>query len=160
MNVWTRAQSVQIQVSEKILPGFNIGFDKEIPSETEKELRSFVSWVESRYRMPVTLWVDFAYRHYLVRRDGKRVGYLFFWADWADYPVFDDPEKLPEIRLAVRTEKSTMEEILTSFIEAISDYFAWICNELHEEYETDETVVEEILQEYLYSRHRIEQQAK
>ena len=152
MNVWKQAQSIQLQVSDKIEPGFNIGFDKRIPPEIENEMRSFVNWVESKYRVPITLWVDFEYKHYLVSREGNRVGYLFYWADFADYPVFNDPDNIPEIRLPVRTEKSTMEEILTSFIEAISDYYAWICNELHEGYKANKSEVEEILQEYLSSR--------
>ena len=152
MNVWEKAQSVQLQVSEEIEPGFNIAFDRKIPPETENEMRSFVSWVESKYHVPITLWVDFEYKHYLVSREGSRAGYLFYWTDFSDYPVFDDPDAIPEIRLPVRTEKSTMEEILTSFIEAISDYYAWICNEVHEGYTSNENDVEEILHEYLSSR--------
>ena len=149
MNIWDTAQSVRLQVSEAIEPGFNIGFDRNIAPETEKELRSFVAWVEERYCIPITLWVDFENKHYLVRRDGKRVGYLFYWSDFSDYPVFGKPEDIPQIRLPVRTERSSIEEILSSFIEAVSDYFAWICNELTEGYVPDENDVEEILQAYL-----------
>lgn len=152
MNVWEKAQSVQLQVSDEIEPGFNIGFDKRISAETVMELRSFVSWVESRYLVPISLWVDFEYKHYLISREGKRVGYQFYWTDFIDYPVFDDPDNIPVIRLPVRTEKSTLEEILTSFIEAISDYYAWICNEICEGYTANESDVEDILQAYLSSR--------
>ena len=152
MNVWEKAQSVQLQVSDEIEPGFNIGFDKRISAETVMEMHSFVSWVESRYLVPISLWVDFEYKHYLISREGKRVGYQFYWTDFIDYPVFDDPDNIPAIRLPVRAEKSTLEEILTSFIEAISDYFAWICNEIHEGYMANESDVEDILQEYLSSR--------
>ena len=52
----------------------------------------------------------------------------------------------------MRTEHSTMEEILTSFIEAITDYYAWLCNEMYEGYTPNEDEVEEILQAYLCSR--------
>ena len=45
-----------------------------------------------------------------------------------------------------------IEEILTSFIEAIMCYYAWICNEIDDSYEPNEAEVEEILQEYLRSR--------
>ena len=152
MNIWKKAQSVQLGVSEGIEPCFSIGFDRRIPPETENEMRSFVSWVESRYSIPITLWVDFEYKHYLVSREGKRVGYLFYWTDFSDYPVFDDADNIPEIRLPVRTEKSTMEEILISFIEAISNYYAWVCNELNEDFTPSESDAEEILQEYLNSR--------
>ena len=151
MNIWDKAQNVQLQVAEGIAPGFSIGFDEKIPAETKEELTRFVSWVESRYRLPVTLWVDFEYKHYLVSREGRRVGYLFYWADFSDYPVFSDPDDIPAIRLPVRTEHSGMEEILRSLISAISDYFAWIRNEIHEGYVSDENEDEEILQSYLNS---------
>ena len=81
-SVWKKAQTVELKVSENILPEFNIGFDKRIPIEVEQELSSFVTWVESNYRIPITLWVDFEYNHYLISRSGKRVGYLFYWADF------------------------------------------------------------------------------
>lgn len=151
-SVWLKAQTVQLQVSEKILPEFDIGFDKRIPKNLEQELRSFVNWVESNYRIPITLWVDFEYNHYLISRDGKRVGYLFYWSDFSNYPIFNNAEEIPEIRLPVRTEHSTIEEILTSFIEAISNYYAWVCNEISENYEIDENEIEEVLQSYLKFR--------
>ena len=151
-SVWKKAQTVELQVSENILPEFNIGFDKRITKEVEKELRSFVNWFESNYRIPITLWVDFEYNHYLIRRDGKRVGYIFYWADFSTYPIFNNKEDIPQIRIPVRTEHSSIVEILTSFIEAIDDYYAWICNEICEEYKSDKNDVEEILQVYLKYR--------
>ena len=60
-NVWRKAQSLQWKVSEHIAPGFDIGFDQQIPADTQNELRSFVKWVEQNYRIPITLWVDFEY---------------------------------------------------------------------------------------------------
>jgi hypothetical protein len=151
-SVWKKAQTVELQVSENILPGFDIGFDKRIPTEVEQELRSFANWVQRNYRIPITLWVDFEYNHYLISRSGKRVGYLFYWADFTSYPAFNNAEDIPEIRLPVRTEHSTIEEILGSFIEAITDYYAWICNEIYAGYTPSQDDVEEILQEYLSSR--------
>ena len=151
-SVWKKAQTIELQVSENILSEFNIGFDKRITKEVEKELRSFVNWFESNYRIPITLWVDFEYNHYLIRRDGKRVGYIFYWADFSTYPIFNNKEDIPQIRIPVRTEHSSIEEILTSFIEAINDYYAWICNEICEEYKSDKNDVEEILQVYLKYR--------
>ena len=151
-SIWKKAQTVELKVSENISPNFNIGFDKRIPPDVEQELRSFVTWVENNYRIPITLWVDFEYNHYLISSSGKRVGYLFYWADFYSYPTFNDSEDIPQIRLPVRTEHSTIEEILTSFIEAITDYYAWLCNEIYEEYTPNEDEVEEILQAYLASR--------
>ena len=151
-SIWTKAQTVQLQVSENILPEFNIGFDKRIPIEVMQELRSFVTWVENNYRIPITLWVDFEYKHYLITRSGKRVGYLFYWAEFSSYPTFSNSADIPQIRLPVRTEHSTIEQILTSFIEAITDYYAWLCNEICEGYTPNAADVEEILQTSLSSR--------
>lgn len=150
-SVWTKAQTLELKVSENISPNFNIGFDKKIPPEVEQELRSFVTWIENNYRIPITLWVDFEYKHYLVTRKGKRVGFLFYWADFSTYPAFDNEEDIPQICLPVRTEHSTIEEILTSFIEAITYYYAWLCNEMHEGYTTNDDDMEEILQTYLHA---------
>lgn len=150
-NLWLRAKRIQIQTSEDIGSGFDVGFDNKIPLETQNELRKFVKWVEDNFNIPITLWVDFEYKHYLLRKDGKRVGYLFYWTDFSTYPVFLNKEDIPEIRLPVRTEHSTMDEILGSFVEAITDYFAWICNEISEGYEINEEDVEEVLQAYWIS---------
>ena len=150
-SVWQKAQTIELEVAKDILPEFDIGFDRKIPTDIEKEMCSFVAWMEENYCIPITLWVDFEYKHYLIRRDGKRVGYLFYWADFSSYPVFDNKNNIPQIKLPVRTEYSSIEEILTSFIEAITDYYAWICNEIGN-YEQDEKDVEEILQAYMRYR--------
>ena len=151
-NIWCKSKQVTIQTSKDITGNFDIGFDNEIPEITKNELKKFVSWVEKNFNIPITLWVDFEYKHYLKDRQGKTVGYLFYWSDFNNYPNFENIDDIPEIRLPVRTEHSTIEEILTSFIEAITCYFAWICNEISENYVPDEKVVEEILQEYLKTR--------
>jgi len=151
-SVWIKAQTLELKVSESILAEFDIEFDKRISQEVKQELCSFVTWMEHNYRIPITLWVDFEYNHYLIRQSGERVGYLFCWTDFSTYPVFDNADNIPQIRLPVRTEHSTIEEILTSFIEAIIDYYAWICNEICEGYEQDENDVKEILQAYLECR--------
>ncbi len=147
-NVWKRAQSISLQVADDICPGFDIGFDKRIPQDVQQALRAFVEWAETHYRFSITLWVDFEYKHYLIKRDGKRVGYLFYWADFSSYPVFDNAEDIPTMRLPVRTEHCTIEDILRSFCEAITCYFAWICNEIYEGYSTTDDA-DEILEEYL-----------
>ena len=151
-NIWYRAKQVLIQTSDDIKDGFDIGFDDEISEEIKTELKNFISWVEKNFNLPITLWVDFEYKHYLKKSNGKQVVYLFYWSDFDTYPIFENIDNIPEIRLPVRTEKSTMEEILTSFIEAITCYFAWICNEISEKYVPNEKDVEEILKEYLKKR--------
>lgn len=149
MNIWEEARKLDIQTSEDIVGGFSIGFDKKIPEEVKDALIRFVYWVEDNYYMPVTLWVDFKYNHYLVNKEKQRVGYKFYWVDFDTFPVFDNWDNLPVIELPVRTEYYTLEEILASFIEAITLYFAWLTNTITEDYEPDPEMVEEILQTYL-----------
>ena len=147
-HLWNRAKQVQIQTSAEIVGGFDIGFDSKIPEETKDALMKFVYWVEDHFALPVTWWVDFKYNHSLMGQNGKRVGYKFYWADFANYPVFENPDDIPVIELAVRAERQTMEEILTSFIEAISRYYAWL---LQEDAIPDKSEVEQVLQAYLIS---------
>ena len=94
--------------------------------------------------------MDFKYNHYLLDADGKRVGYKFYWADFD--PVFENPDDIPVIELPVRTEHWTMEEILASFIEAISQYFMWLTNIPITEPNQDE--IEEVLQAYTKRRDK------
>ena len=148
-HLWNRAKSLQIQTGPDIAGDFDIGFDKKIPQEMRKELKRFVHWVEDHFYLPVTLWVDFKYNHYLIDRAGNRVGYLFYWADFTSYPVFNNPDDIPIIELPVRTEHWTIEEILTSFIEAITQYFGCLMNEITDDTKPDEIEVEEVLQAYL-----------
>ena len=148
-HLWNRAKQVQIQTSSDIVGNFDVGFDDKIPEETKDALMKFVYWVEDNFYLPVTLWVDFKYNHYLIDRTGKRVGYRFYWADFASFPVFDNADDIPVIELAVRTEHWTIEEILTSFIEAITQYYAWLTNTITDDTEPDEREVEEVLQAYL-----------
>lgn len=148
-HLWKRAKEVKIQTSSDIMGGFDVGFDDKIQEETKDALMKFVYWVEDNFYLPVTLWVDFKYNHYLINRDGKRVGYRFYWVDFAEYPVFDNPDDIPVIELPVRMEHWTLEEILTSFIEAISQYYTWLMNESVKDYIGDETEVDEVLQAYL-----------
>lgn len=148
-HLWERAKMVKIQTTPEIVGNFDIGFDDKIPEETKDALIKFVYWVEDHFYLPVTLWVDFKYNHYLIDRTGKRVGYRFYWADFASYPVFDNADDIPVIELPVRTEYWTMEEILTSFIEAITQYYAWLTNTITDGAKPDFCEVDEVLQAYL-----------
>lgn len=152
-HLWNRAKDVQIQTGSEIAGGFDIGFDPKIPEETKDALMHFVYWVEDRFSLPVTLWVDFKYNHYLLNAGGKRVGYRFYWADFASYPVFENPDDIPVIELPVRLERYTMEQVLTSFIEAISAYYAWLTNSLTDGTAPDDGEVEEVLRAYLQDRN-------
>lgn len=148
-HLWNRVKDVNIRTSPDIVGNFDIGFDRKIPEETKDALMRFVYWVEDHFYLPVTLWVDFKYNHYLIDRNGKRVGYRFCWADFTSYPEFNNPDDIPVIELPVRLENWTIEEILTSFIEAITQYFAWLTNTITDDTKPDEGEVEEVLQAYL-----------
>ena len=148
MNIWEEAKGITIQTSEDIVGNFSMGFDKRIPEDVKDALARFAYWVEDNYPLPVTLWVDFKYNHYLVNENKQRVGYKFYWVDFESFPVFDNWDDLPVIELPVRTEHYTMEEILASFIEAITCYFAWLTNTIGDDYQPESDVVEEILQAY------------
>lgn len=148
-HLWNRAKQVKIQTASDIVGSFDIGFDSKIPEETKDALMKFVYWVEDHFSMPVTLWVDFKYNHYLMGQNGQRLGYKFYWVDFANYPVFENPDDIPVIELPVRTERRTMTEILTSFIEAISEYYAWLLNTNTDTSVPDEDEVMQALQAYL-----------
>ena len=148
-HLWNRAKEVNIRTTPDIVGNFDIGFDSGIPEETKDALMRFVYWVEDHFHLPVTLWVDFKYNHYLMDRKGKRVGYRFYWADFENYPIFENPDDIPVIELPVRMENWTIEEILTSFIEAITQYFAWLTNTITDDTKPVESEVEEALQAYL-----------
>lgn len=148
-HLWNRAKYLPIQTGPDIVGNFDIGFDSKIPEETKDALMRFVYWVENHFRLPVTLWVNFKYNHYLIDQKGNRVGYRFYWADFTSYPVFNNFDDIPVIELPVRTEHWTLEEILISFIEAISQYYAWLTNISMNDAEPDEDEVEEVLQAYL-----------
>lgn len=151
-NLWETASNLPIQVSQDIVGGFDVGFDDGILSETKDALMHFIYWVEDHYSMPVTLWVDFKYKHYLIDRTGKRVGFRFYWADFATYPVFENFDDLPVIELPVRMEHYSLKEILHSFIEAITMYYVWLHNEINDFVDVDENIIEEILDAYLNSQ--------
>ena len=148
-NWWENARQLFIQTGAEIVGGFNVGFDDEVPEETRDELMKFVYWVEDHYPVPVTLWVDCKFNHYLMNRDKQRVGYRFYWADFDNYPVFEKEEDIPVIELPVRTEHWTMTEILGSFIEGITQYYIWLSNAQGEGAVPEEALTEKILRQYL-----------
>ena len=148
-HLWNRAKELKIQTSPDIVGGFDVGFDDNIPEKTKDALMKFVYWVEDNFYLPVTLWVDFKNNHYLVDQNGNRVGYRFYWVNFTNYPVFNNPDDIPMIELPVSIECWSMEEILTSFIEAITQYYTWLTNTITDGNAPNEGEVEEVLQQYL-----------
>ena len=152
MQLWNRGEALRIETGAEITGGFDIGFDPRIPEATQDRLMHFVYWVEDRFSLPVTLWVDFKYNHYLVDEKGKRVGYRFYWAAFKAYPTFTDPDDIPVIELPVRTEHRDMEAVLRSFIEAISLYYMWLGNDITPECTPDSERADKILKAYLHTK--------
>ena len=151
-HLWNVAKKVRIQTGPEIAGGFDVGFDGKIPEKTKDALMDFAYWVEDNFSLPVTLWVDFKYNHYLLDQDKAHVGYRFYWADFAAYPRFENPDDIPVIELPVRTENWTLEEILISFIEAISQYYFWLTDAMEEGCKMADEDVEAVWQAYLADR--------
>ena len=148
-SLWENAKELNIQVSGDITGGFDLGFDAGIPEETKDALIRFAYWVEDHYALPVTLWVDFKNKHYLIDQNKRRVQYRFYWVDFENYPVFQNPDDIPVIELPVKAGRQTMEEILTAFTEAVTHYFAWLANMPMHDFRPDHALVGSILQRYL-----------
>lgn len=142
---WDRSHELAIQTGPDIVGGFSIGFDDEISEETKDLLMHYVHWVEDHYHIPVTLWVDFEYKHYLRKDNGKKAAYRFYWVEFNTFPVFTNEADIPVIRLPIR---GNMEAVLTSFTGAITNYFVWLSNEMVEGYEPDTVTVEAVMQTY------------
>lgn len=151
-HLWNRAKAAAIQTAPDIAEGFDIGFDDRIPEATKDRLMDFAYWVEDHFSLPVTLWVDFKYQHYLLDSRKKRVGYRFYWAEFSTYPLFENEADLPVIELAVRTERQTMETILRAFAEGISRYFLWLLQEDPGAYLADSAEISEVLEAYWQRR--------
>lgn len=142
-NIWDYSHELHIQTGPEIVGGFSIGFDDGISEEAKDLLMHYVHWVEDYYHMPVTLWVDFEYKHYLRNENGTQTAYRFYWVAFDTFPVFEKEADIPVIRLAVRHH--TVEETLTAFTEAITCYFAWLANKKPV---ADRTTVEAIMDAY------------
>ena len=148
INIWEHAKDIQIQTSQEIVGGFSLGFDDKLPEENKARLTDFAYWVEDHYPMPVTLWVDFKYNHYLLDKNKQRVPYKFYWVDFENYPVFLKEEDIPVIELAARTEHTSAEQLLSNFASAITHYFAWLNNAYLKGFIPDEADVESILRRF------------
>ena len=147
-NIWEKAKDIQIQTSQEIVGGFSLGFDAELPEETKALLTDFAYWVEDHYPMPVTLWADFKYNHYLLDENKQRVPYKFYWVEFENYPVFLKEEDIPVIELAARTEHTSKEQLLRNFASAITHYFTWLNNTYQKGFLPNKADVEEILWQY------------
>lgn len=147
-NLWEKAKQLSIQTGSEIVGGFDVGIDERIGEDIADAVMKFLYWVEDHYTVPVTLWVDLKYNHYLIDREGKRTGYRFYWVDYESLDQFDNFDDIPVIELAARCEKQTVDRILTAFIEAVSCYFAWLSGMDMDRFQPDRELTEEILSAY------------
>ncbi len=148
MKVWKNAEHLKLRVSGQITGGFDVGFDRAVPEATRDLLMRFAYWVEDHYPMPITLWVDFKYRHYLRNREKKPMDYLFYWAEFQNYPAFENPDDIPVIYLPVRMEGRQQGELLRAFATGITEYFAWLGGLDMGSFSPEAGEVEEILEAY------------
>jgi hypothetical protein len=147
-HLWNRAKNLEIQTGPEIVGGFSLGFDRRIPEEIREELTRFVYWVEDYFSVPVTLWVDFKHKHYLLDENKKWTPYRFYWVDYESLANFDSFDDIPVIELAARGEKQTLNVLLSSLIDAISHYYAWLSGEDMKKFQPDQALTEEILRKY------------
>ena len=149
MNIWDKTKELKFalpsDIKSGIEPEFPMGSEYE---ELRYELVKFIEWVEENYNIQIPVLVDFVDKNYLVE-NGKRCGYLFYYHEFENYPEFNDALDLPYIVVPVKgyNVKWSLRDILGSFIEALTDYFAWLDNSLEEDADIQE-VVEEILKRY------------
>ena len=151
-NLWEKAKSVSVRTGSEIVGGFDVGFDGKIAEETKDALMRFLYWVEDHYSLPITLWVDFKYKHYLIDDDKKRAYYRFYWVEYESLAAFDRFDDIPVIELAARCEHRALDAVLSALIEGISHYFAWLCGMNMKAFRPDKMLTEEILSRYKNSR--------
>lgn len=107
-----------------------------------------MDFIELEYSLKTPLNIEFFNKYYLIDQTGKKVGYIFYWPDFKKYLSIYSEDELPHIELPVSKSKWSVDEILTSFIEALSMYFAWCLNIMHDNYEVDNSLVDSIFKEY------------
>ncbi len=149
--MWDKAQHIRIKTDKKIIGNFDIGFDDEIPEKFRNRIRNVITWLENNYNFPITIWVDFEYKKYLISKEKKRVGYLFHWLNFDNYPNFTDNDEIPDIQMAVKDweEDTDFEGILVSFFTAITYYFSWLLNEDVFSYKANDDEVDYLVGKYL-----------
>ncbi len=148
MNVWKEAKKIVINSHLDITNEFKYEVVDDVSDEMVNELIKFMDYVEANYNIATPIDVLFINQDYLIDRNNKQVGYIFYYPDFKKYPNIYTVDDIPIIELPVKEGKWSKDEILTSFIEALTMYFVWIMNRLDDEYEVDDSVVDYILEQY------------
>ena len=148
MNIWKEAKKAHLNIAFECSYKFIVETNGDIDREVKRNLLNFMDFIESEYSLKTPLHIVFFNKDHLIDRTGKKVGYIFYWPDFKNYPNIYSKDELPSIELPVSKNKWSVDEILTSFIEALSMYYAWCLNIMHDNYEVDNSLVDAILKEY------------
>ena len=148
MNIWKEAKKVHLNITFECSYKFIVETNGDIDREVKQNILNFMDFIESEYSLKTPLNIELFDKDYLVDRTGKKVGYIFYWPDFKKYPNIYSEDEFPSIELPVSKNKWSVDEILTSFIEALSMYYAWCLNIMHDNYEVDNSLVDAILKEY------------
>ena len=150
MKIWEEIKNLKIKVDEDIIKGLDCKYDKTIDQEMVAELEKFNEFLLKNYQFPICLVIDYVDKYYIVTPENKRAGYAFCFDDVTTYPDFSNIQFYPYVKLPVKgyKEKWSLEEILCSYLDAITDYFAWLLGKADEDY-YDEEEIFEVLKKYL-----------
>ena len=79
---------------------FIVETNGDIDREVKRNLLNFMDFIESEYSLK-TLHIAFFNKDHLIDRTGKKVGYIFYWPDFKNYPNIYSGDELPNIELPV-----------------------------------------------------------
>lgn len=147
-NLWALVKNRDWPVVPGVRREIDFGFDREIGEEYRERFRDFIAWTEAHFVFPVTLWIDFRYRHYLVNREHRRMGYIIYFKPDACPEMLTDEDDMPVADIPVRREHWLFDEILYSLIECITEYDLWLLDRQAESVNDHADDVLEILNLY------------
>ena len=147
-NLWALVKNRDWPVVPGVRREIDFGFDREIGEEYRERFRDFIAWAEAHFVFPVTLWIDFRYRHYLVSREHRRMGYIIYFKPDARPEMLTDEDDMPVADVPVRREHWLFDEILYSLIECITEYYLWLLDRQAESVNDHADDVLEILNLY------------
>lgn len=150
-NIWHQVKTKDWPAHPGMRREIDFGFDREIPEDDRERFRTFVAWAEEHFVFPVTLWIDFKYRHYLLNRSKQRMGYLLYTARDVNPQDVTDMDDIPVAEIPVRREQWRFRGIMYSLIECITDYYLWLLGHGDDDVNDYAKDVEEILT--LYQEH-------
>lgn len=147
-NLWALVKNRDWPVVPGVRREIDFGFDREIGEEYRERFRDFIAWAEAHFVFPVTLWIDFRYRHYLVNREHRRMGYIIYFKPDVRPEELSDEDDMPVADIPVRREHWLFDEILYSLIECITEYYLWLLDRQAESVNDHADDVLEILSLY------------